>query len=254
MQAIGTPQPASVVAIGLACRQTGMATPRASREIFATQIGSALVQSCHIQTAPAADGELALTIIVPETTQILSLLRRIESLREEFERNLPALITRLVVHHGIVFPTAQGHMGAVLRAALARLQNLPKLAGNVHTVATGNFIAYARTWPANDLHFESESCGEQYDLYKFTLASAAPSAAPEATPESAPHDWVSYLTGRLAEHLGPFAQVLVDSARRSSKTPEHLAREVASEIDDIPVRERFLSDALGYLRQYRQPA
>jgi hypothetical protein len=249
MQAIGSPQPASVIAIGLGNRQTGMSAPRASREIFATQIGGALVQSCHIQSVPTADGELALSIIVPETTQILSLLRRIDSLRDEFERNLPELITRLVVHHGIVFPTAQGHMGAVLRAAQARLQSLPKLPGEVDTVATGNFVAYTRTWPAHDLHFESESCGEQYDLYAFSLASATP----EASPESAPDDWVSYLTVRLAEHLGPFAQVLVDSACRSSKTPEHLAREVASEIDDTSARERFLNDALAYLRQHRKP-
>ncbi len=251
MDAIAPPQAASVIAVSLGSRLTSKAPPRASREIFVMQIGSTLVQSCHIQAATAAEGNLSLTIIVPETTQILSLLRRIESVRYKFERNLPGLITRLVVHHGIVFPTKQGPMGAVLRAAHARLQSLTKLPGEIQTVATGAFVAYTRSWPGQtpDLHFAARSCTEQYDIYPFSLTTAQPASAAESSPEN----WTSYLTERLAEHLGPFAQVLVDSANRSSRTPEQLAREVASEIDEAPVRERFLSDALNHLQLCRTP-
>lgn len=251
MEAIAPPQPASVIAISLGCRLAGKTPPRASLEIFVTQIGSALVQSCDIRAVAAPDGDLLLTIIVPETTQILSLLRRIASVRQEFERNLPTLITRQVIHHGIVFPTRQGPMGAVLRAAHTRLQSLAKLPGTIQTVATDNFIAYTRSWPGQtpDLHVASQPCCKQYDIFEFSLNGNPPPSASDKTPE----DWTTYLTERLAEHLGPFARVLVDSASRSSSTPEQLAQEVASEIDEKPLRERFLSDALNHLRLGRIP-
>lgn len=233
---LGAPLPATVIAIKL------HASGDLARRHFIDLLGSVLAHSCHIQAATAQNAELAYTAIVPDQARTLSLLRRLISLQTEFSQIHPDCTVRFIVHHGVIFPAAKNFLGAALRSAHSRLARLPD---NVPSAATSDFAEHVATWPGKPLlfsllHTDSVTPG----LLVFSIL---PNSSPKK-PASAAHEeaFLRHLTTCLADHLGPFAEVLVDAAKRSSTGSTQLIEELASEIDAPSAREKFRNDALAF--------
>ena len=213
---LGAPQSATVIAISLQARGD------LARRRFTDLLSGVLAHSCHIQPATGQNNELAYTAIVPDSTQTLSLLRRLLSLQ-----------------HGVIFPAAKNFLGAALRSAHSRLARLP---ANIPSAATIDFADYVGTWSSQPVIFS-----------KLFTDSAPPtllafSIVPSSTPEKAnttTHDepFLRHLTTSLAAHIGPFAEVLVAAAKRSSTSTSQLIEELASEIGPPSAREKFRQDA-----------
>lgn len=243
MEKSTAPRPATVLAIGLTPRQGVLQTGRDVRSDFTTLISGALGHNCHLQAASGINEEFALTAIVPESAQTLALLRRIQSVQEEFMRNHPDTLVRLIVHHGIVFLTASGHAGSAVRSAHSRLARLPR---HILQAATLDFVAYTETWPSRSISFEDlHGVPDSTELVNFSMNVQTTSKRTVATTQQAP--LLAFLTTRLAAHLGPFAEVLVSAAQRSSATPNQLIEELSREIDDLAARQNFLAEANDYL-------
>lgn len=248
-ESLGAPHPATVIAIGLQTRLDDSPSLPATRRIFTNLLGGTLAHNCHIQPASGPAEELAFTAIVPDTTQALSLIRRLLSIQDEFQKTHPDTSARFVVHHGIVFPSAKGYIGSALRSAHSRLIRMPRSTANA---ATNEFSAYTKTWAAHPIVFwELAEAHETLGLFSFELLhqTEPPAAGNTASDEALQN----YLTGRLAEHLGPFAEVLVDAAKRSSASPLQLIEELASEIDDAQAREKFRRDAKDFFANRSSP-
>ena len=248
--ALGSPQPATVIAIGLSSLVAGKQSPPAARVTFANLLGTALANNCHIQPAAGPDEELAFTAIVPDNSQTLSLLRRLQSIQAEFHQIHPTVAARFVVHYGIVFPSAKGYIGSALRSAQSRLLRLPKA---TTSAATEDFAAHTKTWLAHPISFQKlTGANDDNGLLAFAMDNQAnittPATLTDPTTASAPATLIAYLTTRLANHLGPIAEILVDAAQRSSTSPSQLITELASEIDDLKARNDFHSDAHAFLK------
>jgi hypothetical protein len=247
-EALGSPHPATVIAIGLKARLDDSPSLPATRRIFTNLLGGTLAHNCHIQPASAPGEELAFTAVVPDTAQSLSLIRRLLSIQDEFRGTHPDTAARFVVHHGVVFPSDKGYIGSALRSAHSRLTRLPH---GVINAATTDFAAYTETWDFHPIvYHKQEAAHETLGLLGFSIEQPEPAPAES----KALHDeaLLHYLTSRLADHLGPFAEVLVDAAQRSSSTPRQLIEELASEIDDAKARQDFRKDAQDFL--YSQPS
>lgn len=242
-EALAAPRPATVLAIGLSPRQGVLQTGRDVRAGFTTLISGALGHNCHLQAASAINEEFALTAIVPESAQTLALLRRVQSVQEEFMRNHPDTLVRFIVHHGIVFQAANGHAGSAVRSAHSRLARLPR---NALHAATIDFVAYTETWPSRSIAFEDlAGVPESSGLVNFTMNVQTTAKRTAAASQQA--SLLAFLTNRLAVHLGPFAEVLVSAAQRSSATPNQLIEELSREIDEPAARQVFLAEANDYL-------
>jgi len=237
---LGAPQSATVIAISLNARGD------LARSRFTDLLSSVLAHACHIQPATGQNNELAYTAIVPDSTQILSLLRRLLSLQAEFGRIHPDCAARFMVHHGIIFPSANNFLGAALRSAHSRLARLP---ANIPSAATEDFANYAATWASSPVIFSKLFTGNATPtLLAFSIV---PSSTKVKTASRA-HDeaLLHHLTNCLASHIGPFAEVLVDAAKRSSTSTDQLIEELASEISTPNAREKFRSDALAYATKH----
>lgn len=233
---LGAPQPATVIAISLQARGD------LAKRRFIDLLGTVLAHACHIQPAAGQNGDLSYTAIVPDHTQTLSLLRRLLSLQTEFAQIHPDCAARFVVHHGVIFPAARNFLGAALRSAHSRLARLPP---NVPSAATVDFADYVATWSTRPLIFSPLYIDQATTgLLAFSILS---NSTTETPPTKVHHeDFLRHLTTCLADHLGPFAEVLVDAAIRSSTSTQQLIDELASEINTPKAREKFRNDALNY--------
>ena len=233
---LGAPQPATVIAISMHARSD------LARRHFTDLLGSVMAHACHIQPATGQSGELAYTAIIPDNAQTLSMLRRLLSLQTEFAQSHPDCTTRFIIHHGLIFPSAARFLGAALRSAHSRLARLP---ANIRSAATVDFAEHVDTWPSKPITFsplytDSATVG----LMAFSIQ---PNPDTEK-PASLVHEvaFLRHLTTCLANHIGPFAEVIVDAARRSSTGNVQLIEELANEIEAPKAREKFRSDALAF--------
>lgn len=245
MQQLSHPESVTVIAVEL--KSPGGVSSEDSRETFTRLLGGSVALSCVVQPAPKADGELAYSAVVPDSGQCLAVLRRVESIQEEFKRQHPDIAMRYIAHHGLAFtvpPTGSnsGHsyIGSALRSAHSHLFRLPR---PFVRAATSEFVAATRSWQSCPIRFhplpgESASQG----LMSFDLESAEVLTEPAADAALK-----QFLVQRLAAYLGPFAEILVEAAQRSANSPINLIKEVAHEISDIPTRERFTADAMDFL-------
>lgn len=233
---LGAPRPATVIAISLQARGD------LARRRFTDLLGNVLAHSCHIQPATVQNGELAYTAIVPNSTQTLSLLRRLLSLQTEFGQIHPDCAARFLVHHGLIFPSAKNFLGAALRSAHSRLARLPT---NIPAVATIDFADYVATWSSQPMLFSKlVTDSTNPGILAFSILPSA-DAAKALSPD---HEeaLLRHLTACLAPHLGPVAEVLVDAAKRSSASATQLINELASEIEAPNAREKFRRDAQAF--------
>lgn len=227
------PHPATVIALGV------NTADQAARARFTELLGGTLAHTCTLQPASHRDNELSYTAIVPDSTQTLSLLRRLLSIQQEFHQQYPAGAFRFLVHHGLVFLADGQFVGAILRSAQSRLSRLP---AGIRQAATSEFADYVATWSVHPVTFSKlPSASEQPGLLDFSLH-LSPDAEP-ADGSAQAEAFLRHLTKCLATHLGPFAEVIVDAARRSSASPQQMIEELASEIADATAREKFRSDA-----------
>ncbi len=236
-ESLGAPQPATVIAIGLS------AGSDPARSHFTDLLGGTLAHTCHIQAASNRDSELAFTAVVPDHAQTLSLLRRLISIQDEFRQTHPECAVRFIVHHGPVFPSAASFVGAALRSAHSRLSRLPV---TIAQAATSEFADYVSTWSAHPVTFGKLPLATEIPglLHFSILTSSSPKSADQPADEEA---FLRHITKCLATHLGPFAEVIVDAAKRSSATPRQMIEELASEISDAAAREKFRSDAIEFV-------
>jgi len=249
---LGKAQSFIVIAIELRARDGGAAS-ETGRQDFAALLGSALAHACTLQPCDRHDESWACTALIPDTGQTLALLRRLEKVLETFRARHPGDLARFLVHYGLAFASRPGqskiYFGSALRAAHSHLGRLPT---ELERGATTEFLLVARSWRRTTVHFQELPPAQQHlGLHPFTL-----DRPPQENPpihlgrEAALHD---FLASRLATHMGPFAQVLVDSARMSAKTLEDFIEETAREIDDREVRRGFRHEALNYLRSLNGP-
>lgn len=244
---LGTPQSFIVIAIELQSRSGGPASD-ASRAVFAGLLGSGLAHACTLQAASRPDGSWASTALIPDTGQTLALLRRLENVQQDFHARQADDHARFLVHYGLAFATRPGHeksyIGSAIRAAHTHLARLP---AGMERGASTEFLLLAQSWRSGTIHFQELPPPHQHlGLHGFSLEWGAKEDRPaEQDCEAALHD---YLAAQLAGHMGPFAQVLVDSARMSAKSLEDFIEETSREIDDLAVRLRFKRDALAFLQ------
>lgn len=236
-ESLGSLQSATVIAIEL------HAGNGPARQHFTELLGGTLAHTCHIQPAGSRENELAFTAVVPDHAQTLSLLRRLISVQEEFRQKHPECTLRFVVHHGPVFPSAESFVGAALRSAHSRLGRLPL---SITQAATSEFADYAATWTAHPVIFDKLALANEIPgLLHFTILSGnSPKKGEQPASDEA---FLRHLTKSLATHLGPFAEVIVAAAQRSSASPRQMIEELASEITDAAAREKFRSDAVQFI-------
>jgi hypothetical protein len=253
VQQLGHPEDVTVIALDLKPLLGGVSSVD-SRDTFARLLGGAVAHACVVQAVARPDGELAYTAVVPVTGQTLTLMRRLLNVQEDFKRAHPDTFARFVVHHGLVF-AAQGeggksYVGSAMRSAQSHLLRMP---GNLDCAATSDFVSATATWKTCSIQFQPLSdAPEIKDLLTFSLVSDDVSEtqnAKDARKSMAKDPALRrFLVEHLAAYLGPFAEVLVDSAQRSSTSRTNLIEELSREIDDIPTRERFKAEAMDYLR------
>lgn len=235
---LGAAAPATVIAVSLKAGLPDHPVASATRQDFANLVGSSLAQGCDIQTSYRSDMELALALIIPAGSQTLSILRRLLNVQADFHRTHADARVRFLAHHGIVFPSAAGHIGSSLRQAHARLN---RMASGIDRAATTDFANFCAPWAAQHISFRQFAQDEpgivSFRLKATPLANAADDRIDDAL--------VEHLTSCLAAHLGPFASVIVNAARRSSTTPRQLLEELCNEIDDPQARARFREAASG---------
>lgn len=241
--ALGAPKPATVIAINLS-GLSGRPVALAARQQLTELIGSSLANSCHIQPAASLGDNLDLSLILPDSSQVLSILRRVLGVQADLHQMHPESPVRFIVHHGLVFPSNHSHVGSSLRQAHGKLGRLPQA---IRHAATTDFSNFAETWSAHHIIFDRfPEATIDPGLLSFTLTSTAPARA--AANRQIDEALLQHLTNSLATHLGPFASVIVDAAQRASTNGQQLIDELCHEIEDPLARARFRSDAQDFLQ------
>lgn len=238
--ALNTPRPATVLAIGVTPRHSAFQTPMTVIREFTSLITGTLGNNCHIQRHNGNPAGFALTAIVPDNAQTLAPLRRMSNVQAEFHQTHPDMQVRYIVHHGVVFQSPEGHTGSALRSAHSRLERLP---ATIDKAATLDFVAFAETWPSQSIAFDDiPGLPNGGGLLAFHIGT--PNGPTPIEPNAAIQPaQLRQLTSLLAEHLGPFADVLVATAQRACTTPQQLIVELSREIDEPNAREDFLAKA-----------
>jgi len=240
-ETLGSPRAATVIAIGLKVGAEHPLTPSATRMIISNLLAEALASSCHLQSAPAPDEQTAFTVFLPDETQVPALIGRLQGVQAEFHDTHHDATVHFVVHHGVVFPGPRGYIGSAMRSAHSRLLRLPV---QIPSAATTDFAAFTETWATRPILFRDyDELPLSLGLLAFSLSEANAAGSTRSLDQAS---LIAYLTNRLADHLGPFAEVLVDAAQRSSSDTNQLIENLAREIDDPQARRAFLSDARAY--------
>ena len=211
-QTLGAAAPATVITLRLCARTQGRPLQAATCQNFANLIGNSLGQGCHIQPTVRNDAEMSLALIVPVTSQALTILRRLLAVQAELHRMRADARMSFLVHHGIVFPSGGSYIGSALRQARAKLARLPE---HIEHGATSDFAGFAQSWDAQPIRFEKFADPDiDPGVLRFTLA-ATPGAATQGTP-LADGAAVERLKRCLAEHLA-----LCHGGRRRGARFEH---------------------------------
>lgn len=240
---LSPPRPATVLAIGISPRHSVFQTPAAAIREFTALITESLGNNCHIQRSADGQAGFALTGIVPDHAQTLSPLRRLDRVQSEFHRSHPDIQVRYIVHHGVVFQSPGGHSGSALRSAHSRLLRLPV---HLDKAATLDFVAFTETWPSQTIRFEEiPNLPEGSGLLAFQLPAPGNDTPMQAVSGLSPAQ-CRYITTQLAEHLGPFAEVLVSTAQRTCTSTQQLIIELSREIDAPAARADFLAKAQAF--------
>jgi len=244
-ETLGLPRAATVIAIGLKVGAEHPLTPAATRLVIANLLAGALTNSCHLQSASGAEEPAAFTAILPDDSQVLALIRRLQSVQAEFHETHHDVTVHYVIHHGVVFPGPKGYIGSAMRSAHSRLARLP---ADIPCAATIDFAAFTETWASRPIVFRDyDELPLNLGLLAYSLTDAMIAGAGRSLDQAA---LLTYLTSRLADYLGPFAEVLVDAARRSSSNTNQLIEDLAREIDDPHARHAFQSDVRAFLGSF----
>lgn len=246
-ETLGSPRAATVIAIGLKAGAEHPLTPSATRMIISNLLAGALAGSCLLQSASGPDEQAAFTAILPDDSQVVALIRRLQGVQVEFHDTHHDITVHYVIHHGVVFPGPKGYIGSAMRSAHSRLARLP---AHIPSAATNDFAAFTETWTNRPIVFgDYDELPLSLGLLAFRLTETG--AAGAASLDQAA--LLAFLTSRLADYLGPFAEVLVDAARRSSSNTNQLIEDLAREIDDPTARKAFLADAQTFFVSFSPP-
>lgn len=244
-ETLGLPRAATVVAIGLKIGAEHPLTPAATRMVIANLLAGTLTNNCHLQSASLPDEPAAFTAILPDDSQVLALIRRLQGVQAEFHHTHHDVTVHYVIHHGVVFLGPKGYIGSAMRSAHSRLARLP---ADIPSAATTDFAAFTETWTTCPIVFEDyDELPLNLGLLAFSLTDATAAGATRTLDQAT---LLTYLTSRLADYIGPFAEVLVDAARRSSSNTNQLIEDLAREIDDPQARQAFQSDAQAFLGNF----
>lgn len=244
--------------VGDSCSSQSVAT-------FAGMLSSALALTCNVQRFDQAGEQTAYTLVLPPESQTTNVLRRLMGVANEFGQVHGDVIVRFVVHSGVVFPGTgdkRTYVGSAIRSAHNMLRRLPV---SVSQAATKEFVGYVGTLPSSPIRFSSLSGGTLDGTADGTKDGttaddlSALSIAPESSPDKGKEntgavavtdaDLAQFLSTRLAEDVGPFASVLVDSAQKLATTTNLMIGELLHEIENSEARERFEQDVHVYLKQ-----
>jgi len=242
---LGSPRATTVIAIGLKVGADHPLTPSATRMIISNLLAGALANSCYLQSASGQDEPAAFTAVVADDSQVLALIRRLQGVQAEFHDTHHDITVHYVIHHGVVFPGPKGYIGSAMRSAHSRLARLP---AGIPSAATTDFAAFTETWTTRPIIFRDyDELPLSLGLLAFSLTDATAAGAVRSLDQTT---LLTYLTSRLADYLGPFAEVLVDAARRSSSNTNQLIEDLAREIDDPQARLAFQSDVQEFLASF----
>ncbi len=246
---LGRQQSFIVIAIELNAHGGGAAKEE-SRQAFAGLLGAGVAHACSLQPAERHNGGWACTALIPDTGQTLALLRRMEDILADFHPQHPDAHARFVVHYGLAFATQPGnrrtYIGSAVRAAHSHLKRLPL---EYDRAASGEFAVLAKAWSSDSIQFIDLPIPlAELGLFGFNLNRGEQGERSDGVIAAALR---AHLEERLATHIGPFAQILVESAQRSSKSLDDFIVEVVREIDEKVVRTRVKDEARAYLQALR---
>lgn len=208
---------------------------------FARRLAQTLGASCAVESVPSQAGNPRFSAIVLDTvSQVLSPLRRLLGLQEETTTEFPECRLRFYVHHGVIFSSGETYLGSALRVAHRRLEQLPDAC---YCAASPEFAAHTQSWGSQSLDFGPLPGDSTGTLLAISFAQAT--LTPQ--PGGASGALVEQLTRLLANRLGPFAEILVETASRTCRNPRQLVEEVAREIDRPEEREEFRREALNLI-------
>lgn len=243
---LGAALSATVIALD-ASASFGTPGLRSSQQALAKLLAGTFGTQCQLHGAAsgqaASQAKIAFTLVILQEDQAHSTLRRLQNLLADIHQAHTALIVRHIAHHGIVFPSNSGYLGSAIRIAHTRLARL--LPGQTQA-ATPDFAQFAQHQPGNDLNF-APLHGAKDELLSYRHEQAQQVAA--TSPKFDQAAFLQHLTACLARQIGPFAQVMVDTAQRNSHTPEQLIGELAREIDNAESLRQFNEEARSFFRQ-----
>jgi hypothetical protein len=225
-----------------------------SIETFAGLLSGALALACSVQRFEHVGEQTAYTLVLPPETQTAHVLRRLTGVAKEFGQVHGEVAVRFVAHSGVVFPTGatdrRAYAGSAIRSAHSMLRRLPLA---VDQAATREFVSFIKTLPSSPIQFSpvpGASNADELMALRFSSESAPlPDGEKASSIPVTDRAFGEFLTTRLAEDLGPFASVMVDSAQRLATTVEVLVKELIHEIESPAARQRFTKDVDTYLQQ-----
>lgn len=205
----------------------------------------------HLQPGVTAPGRVLLLWIQPASTaneRYWQSLRMLNDRLNQLGTRHTDLITRLLAHHGTVFPRTQAttlaYVGSAIRTVQQELVRLPVRHDRLATAAFAQQVAnedalgvqVSASRRSDDIH----PCWH-LQLKPVTLVKRVQPGMPRLT-----HVDIEYVREQMARQIGPFANTLVESAVRRARSPRDLVISLSLEIDDLRARTHFVQTLNTY--------
>lgn len=237
---------ATVVALEIESAHTELAEAALKDLLLRLRTLSSHSSSVQLQARNGAAN--AISVVLPPEIKVGSALRRCQAAAQECERQFTGIRIKTLVHHGVVFAGQQGaqlsYVGSAIRLAHSSLR---RFEASHALVASADFVAHAREWANSPLSFTPlAGVAASEGLQAITIQDTetdSPSGLSSNNPEL-----LAFLNDRLAADVGPFARVLVESARLVAGSVSALISELAHEVEEAGARERFIADCQSWVK------
>lgn len=201
----------------------------------------------HLQPCATGPGRFLLLWVHPcaDTAQWDSYWQTLRTLNDRLSQlglEHPELVTRLLAHHGTVFvqqsAQSQDYVGSALRTVQAELN---RAVAKPFRAATAAFASQMQALPATGLQVAEP----QREFVAHPLLALQFNPVAVSKPEQTglghlnPVD-IEYVRKQMTRQMGPFANTLVDTAVRRSRSQQELVINLSLGIDDPRVRTLFV--------------
>jgi hypothetical protein len=205
----------------------------------------------HLQPCATPAGRFLLLWIQPDTDdneRYWHSLRTLNDRLDELGAERNTVITRLLVHHGIVFTrknaTLDEYVGSAIRTVQMELTRMPVTTGRAATAA---LAAQMTKQNALGVAVSEPRRGDSvYPLWGLQLKPAITVKRVQPGLPRLTHVDIEYVREQMARQIGPFANTLVHTAVRRARSPRDLVLSLSLEIDDPRARTRFVQTLNAY--------